>query len=402
MLADVRVFGLLGTALLLVVVGCSRPPAGSNGTTDPDQNAEQGVLAVRRAVLAHLAGEVITPLYADFLDRARALQQATERWRTSGEPADREAAQQTWREAMALWQRAELTQLGPAGAMGQVAGGEDLRDEIYAWPLGQRCFYDRVTLDEQYDDLASLPVNRRGLGALEYLLFVEEPGNGCPASSSINAGPWQALGDDEIWRRRGAYAAAAAADVAERAEALHTAWASGGGKFQSQLAGAGSGSEVYSSTQEALNALTSALFYLEKETKDMKLAQPAGLKDCDAMTCPAALESPWSGTSRDNILANLAGFELVFTGGPGDVPGFDSLLVAAGQKALAEAMTSDIATARAKLQGLDPDLAVQLVQDPDAVVDAHGALQGLVTRLKTEFVSVLDLELPRRVEGDND
>ena len=32
----------------------------------------------------------------------------------------------------------------------------------------------------------------------------------------------------------------------------------------------------------------------------------------------------------------------------------------------------------------------------------YDALRAIVAILKTEFISVLDLELPKRVEGDND
>ena len=44
--------------------------------------------------------------------------------------AERDAAKAAWRTAMTSWQRAEVYQLGPAGIMGQIAGGEDLRDAI--------------------------------------------------------------------------------------------------------------------------------------------------------------------------------------------------------------------------------------------------------------------------------
>src|SRR5690606_29393153 len=104
---------------------------------------------------------------------------------------------QAWREAMVLWQRAELTQLGPTGLMGSVLAGEDLRDEIYSWPLVNPCRIDQELVAKSYEDtdqLASALINLRGLDALEYLLFHDGPGNACAATVSINKdGSWDAI-----------------------------------------------------------------------------------------------------------------------------------------------------------------------------------------------------------------
>ena len=42
------------------------------------------------------------------------------------------------------------------------------------------------------------------------------------------------------------------------------------------------------------------------------------------------------------------------------------------------------------------------MKDPAGVKALYDSLRVIVVLLKTEFISVLDLELPKRVEGDND
>ena len=48
------------------------------------------------------------------------------------------------------------------------------------------------------------------------------------------------------------------------------------------------------------------------------------------------------------------------------------------------------------------DLAKALNTAPTSVLDLHAAVKSITDLLKTEFVSVLDLEAPQSVEGDND
>ncbi|MCA9603124.1 MAG: hypothetical protein KC417_13920, partial [Myxococcales bacterium] len=174
--------------------------------------------------------------------------------------------------------------------------------------------------------------------------------------------------------------------------------------FLDAVATAGDGSKVFSTSQAALNALSDAMFYVEKEVKDMKVGIPVGRTGCDDEICPEDVEAPFSGRSKEHILANLKGFELVFLGdAPGtDAEGFDDLLVSAGAEALATKIKGDITTSREALENVDGTLEEALVSDKQSVDDVYDAMNAFVRDLKTEFVSVLDLELPKRVEADAD
>ncbi len=378
--------------LCLLLLSC-----GDDTTVAPRPDA-----TLRRETAASLAREVVLPTLRDFARASAVLETTASAWGTSGTAVDRDAARDAWRAAMDLWQQAEVMQVGPAGPMGTTVGGEDLRDEIYSWPIVNPCRVDQELVEGAYADVdafAAENVNVRGLDALEYLLFYEGTTNRCSSLSRINSdGSWDAI-VGELPLRRAAYAATAATLVRRAADDLVGRWEGG---FLDALATAGAGSEVFPTAQEALNALSDASFYLDKETKDMKLAEPAGLSlDCMADTCPELRESRWANHSMPNIRNNLRGFRRVFEGSESG-RGFDDMLVDVGAGSVASRMAMLLDAADASAADVTTDVATALAADPNALLPTYDAIRTLTDLLKTEVVTVLDLELPRRAEGDND
>jgi predicted lipoprotein len=380
-------------AALSLLVACGKPT--------PETGEDPEAAERRRDVLTDLAQNVVMPAYADFATRASELRDAIDAWAESGDPADLTAAREAWKQAMLTWQVAELYQFGPAGAMGTTPGGQDLRDQIYSWPTRNPCRVDQELVEQAYTDAEAFreePVNVRGLDALEYLLHHEEPTNQCDPARSINAdGSWDGLDEAEIAARRAAYARTLGEDLVTSADALVNAWEEG---FQGELANAGDSSETYPTTHEALNSVSDAMFYVEADVKDMKLGEPAGLLNCASDTCPEAREFVWTSLNFEAVDANLDGFERLYTGG--DQLGFDDLLRDAGQDALADEMATKLDEARAQVGATEVSMSEALADDPTPVLEAHTKVKSLTDLLKTQFVGVLDLELPQRAEGDND
>ena len=388
--------GLLLALLVLATLTCSDPEAADPVTESPEAAMR------RRALLGALADNVYVPTYRSFSEKASTLATATAA--LADNPDGLAEAQNAWREAAAVWQRAEVMQIGPAGASEfDVAGAGDRRAEIYSWPQVNRCRVDQELVEGVFADagaFAGEPINVRGLDAIEYLLFRADSENDCAANSAINRdGTWAQLGDEELARRRRAYAATASALLSGEAAGLLQAWESG---FRDELAGAGDTSSTYPTTQAALNEVTNALFYLDTETKDMKLAQPLGLSDCDTATCPDQLESAWARASAPHIVANVRGVLAVWSGGDGD--GFDDLLTEIGAGDLAGEMRTklDAAVEACEQAGvLEADLAAEPPQTERGRA-CYDAIKGFTDLFKTQFLSVLDLEPPDRADGDND
>lgn len=399
-------------------VGCERTSyyASSGGTGEPSGSGPTGpssgpggggggATAASRAELIAAVATCTTSLYDEFRVAAAELDAASATAAQSGDPAAVEASRAAWRKAMGVWQQAELFQFGPAGPT-TTPGGQDLRAYVYSWPLVSRCLVEQTIVNQQYasDTFAVTGlINVRGLAAAEYLLFYPGTDNACSPESSINStGSWAALGASGLAARKRAYAAVLAKDLASRGASLHGLWA---GTFEAYLAKPGTGESPYESEQQALNAISDALFYMEESVKDLKLAAPLGLIDCEASVCPELLESQYARASKDHVRNNLLGFRriVVGCGADGEGVGFDDLLDYIGATDVATAMRDRTQAALSAVDAIEePTLAEALAADKASVVALHAAVKATTDVLKTDFVSVLDLELPKTVEGDND
>lgn len=362
---------------------------------DAGSDAAAGDAGPSRAdVVQGFADGIMLPALEAFEASSRALEAAATEYADDPSDSMRESAQQAWLETMADWQFLEMMLVGPAGTMMDVAGGEDIRDEIYSWPLTNPCRVDQETTEAAYaspDLLAAERVNVRGLDALEYLLFDADEENACSAVSAINAeGTWAALGD--VRERRARYVASAATLLAREGVRLHGTWRD---TFRDVMVGAPS--DLYASQQAVLNAISDALFYLDKEVKDMKLAGIAGVAEIMGAD---TRESRYANVSIAHVIANLDAFELVFTGGAG--VGYDDLLVEAGAGATASAMAAAIDAAQAEAASLESDVPTLLAENELALVPLYDRVKAITDLLKTEFITALDLDLPQRAESDND
>lgn len=387
----------------------TNPGAADGPTAGPSSGAGTDTLD-KRALLTSLGEKVFLPTYRDFAEAAAALESAAAAYADSGASADKEAAQQAWRDAMDIWQRAEVMRAGPAATMDAFhPGGQDLGDRIYSYPLlVNPCRVDQVLVEGLYADTSALSnqlVNTRGFDALEYLLFYEGTDNACAPQNDINStGSWNGI-VGELPERRADYAASAASILSDDADALVAAWE---GEFLAELSQAGAGSSLFDSDQAALNAVSDALFYLDKVTKDTKLAVPTGLSDCPTETCPGELELRQSGHSKEAIVQNLEGFRMVLTGGPrGEASnlGFDDWLVAVGDPSLALDMIDRLDAAIAAAEAIEFDDLDAALADPEGLeqtIALYHAVKKVTDLLKADFITVLDLEVPQAAAGDND
>lgn len=345
--------------------------------------------------------------YRDFEVHALAFDEAAKTNAAAPTDATANALKNAWLAANASWQVAETFRFGPAArSADEDAGAQEIRDQIYAWRFGGRCPVETALVDKLYatSSFGSSLINNRGLGAAEYLLFYPGADNECPDYSAINKnGTWAALGASETAARKRAYAEAVAADILKNTRKLLTAWDPAGGNFRKKLTQPGSGS-VYPNEQAALNAVWHGLFYVEKEVKDYKLGIPLGVSECVAGLCPEALESRYANVSTANIRQNYLGFRRLFQGCGGNYTGlgFDDWLDAIGAGELRGRMLTALDGAQKALDALDPPLEVSIAQNTARVWAVYLALKQLTDLMKSEFVTVLDLELPAGAGSDND
>ncbi|MEM8547751.1 MAG: imelysin family protein [Pseudomonadota bacterium] len=406
-------------ASLIILAGCgggggggSTPVAGPP-TPPPSNPPPVSGDDARRAVLADIGNEIILPALQAFDTNATGLQTATAAHAAAPtDAATKTAAQTAWNTAMDAWQRNEVLQVGPAGRSTNpdaVAGGQDFRDFIYSWPFTlDFCALEQAALDGDAVTSAT-PINITGLGALEYLLYTDMADASCAAQPDAAA--------------RAAHAERLADRIALLATSLLGRWDPAGGNFLEQWSTAGeSTSVVYPAPQDALDALSVALFYGEKITKDRKVAQPAGLPATglvcsQPISCPEFLESPLSERSGRNLIINFETFRDVFTGLNGGM-GMNELLTGIDRDDLATEIITGLDAALVQLEAIEMtggfDAAVAAIANRDECVNAFSASSGvppcaLLGFMKTAMdtfrgpiVASLNLAVPQTAAGDND
>ncbi len=390
-----------------IICAAALAACSSNGT---DSGNGGGIAPAfdRTAMLTSIADRAIMPAYTAFAAEAEALRTAVQAFDEAIGEADeadkKAAAQSAWRSAMGAWQEAELTLVGPAGPNSR-RGGQGLRQRLYSWPADNPCRVQQELVRQRFAELDAQTDNAYGLDALEYLLFEESTEAVCPPQVDIIAdGSWNALiASGDLPEVRGRYASAAAELIRQDAVGLLAAWENG---FRDQFAGAGQSGSVYPTAQAAIDDLFAALYYIELQTKDEKLGAVAGLNSrCLNDSCPEVAELPIADASRESIRRNVRGFAAVLFGGDPDDPravGFDDFLAAAGAAALAEDLRQRVEAAEAAVQDVEPSMLQAIVSDKEELSAQFGALTELTDILKSQFVSVLALEIPREGAADND
>ncbi len=396
----------------LLLSGCNQDSSSSAGE-DYNQKKDTDTEFNQLAMITHLTDNVITPTFENFLSQAQQQSTSVTEY-CSAEQAfakqeidqqtlttAHDAAQGQWRATMDIWQQAELMLLGPLkdddGA---------LRNKIYSWPTVNSCgvdydvvyFLDGTVNGKPYDITLRTP-SRKGLAALDYLLFNPNLAHSC----DITAAPptWDNLTPTEQKIARCNFASEVAKDITNNATTLLDLWTAADG-YANKLKQAGSTGSEFETEHDAVNRISDVMFYLDSSTKDGKLAEPLGLvvNECGAQACPEAVESKYSAHSLINILNNLIGFEKLLTGSEGQ--GFAEYLNDVGDEETANAMTSDISNAISAINAYEQSLAETLANNPSQVEQTHADVKKVTDKLKTDFINSLALELPKTSAGDND
>jgi predicted lipoprotein len=388
----------VASVMLLAFTACP-PPA----PVEADAEA-------KRTVLTNVVNRVVIPSTEGFVTEAEALQTSLEAWqaarRTGLATTERDAAKAAFRTAFLRWQRLEMFAFGPAGTAPAFTLGLGLRDSVYAWPTINACRIDTVVADKLYASTSFFDtalVSSTGLATIEALLFSELTTNACAATASINAnGTWAAISADELSLRRAEYASVAAAAVAKNARALRDAWKDGAAQ---KFSTAGLKDSGFTSASAGLDQVFAAMFEADLLLKDDRIGVPAGLvpSKCTSVPCPERAEAIPSGLSREAIVANIDALRALLHGDFDETGhGFDALLELRGASSLTADMDAALVDAKAKAQALNGPIDQAVVNQLSAVQVLHASVRDFTTLLKSQFVTVLSLQVPAEGAGDAD
>lgn len=410
---------LISVALASVILtACGESTSSSQGdgfNEDKNTNTDfnQGQL------VASLVDHVITPTFEQFSGLAQAQHDAIESYcqqellfeqeaTDSQSVADSKlAAQTSWREAMNIWQQAEMMQLEPL-----LNGDGALRNNIYSWPDKNTCgvdldvtYFKEGTVNGQPYDITKRIASRKSMVAMEYLLFNDKLAHSCTGPTKPEG--WN--NQTEQYRKvaRCEFATEIAKDVRNNSQTLLTAWLGNGSDvagYANRLKAAGTEGSEFATEHDAVNKLSDALFYLDVFTKSKKIAEPVGIEfnPCGSQPCPEVVEATYSHHSLENIVNNIQAFKLFIQGGGDNAIGFRDYLLDVGDKATADGLDADIEQVLASAQAYQATLAETLVTNPEQVQQTHNEVKNITDKLKSDFITSLALELPKTAAGDND
>ena len=395
----------------LLLTACSDDINSEAGADFNDGNKEPTVTTDfnRNALLTDIADQVIVPTIQSLVDQANVQTLAVDAYCEATKNSESDAAEkastakQEWRNTMNIWQQVEIMQLGPL-----LDNDSSLRNKMYSWPIVNHCTVDQdvghfelgIFAGRDYD-ITTRTDTRRGLDALEYLLYNDNLAHSC-SKDSLAPDNWDQRPAQERVEARCSYASEVALDVENSAKELLTAWQGDSGFAQSLKNAADS--NKFDDEQDAINRITDAMFYIDSVTKDAKLAAPIGLSSnsCGNASCVEDIESRLSQHAIENIKYNLIGLQKLFIANDESNNGFDDFLTAVDAETLAQTMKQDIQSAIDAANAFNLDFEQAVVNQPEQVQNLHQAVKVVTDNLKSVFITYLALELPITSAGDAD
>lgn len=325
----------------------------------------------------------------------------------------RQAAQNAFKAAMPVLQHS-LSHSAKEQGLGPALDGERGIEVVYSWPLTSSCNIDFKLAENNANP--GHAINRRGMDALEYLLFVDPNSNHTCDSTEIQLETFNALSEAVKQLRRCNYMKAVIADVVITTNKIKERWDPADGDFLGTM------KNSHLDVLVTLNNIADAMYYLADVGKEDKLDQPMGggrtgtTPSCgtDAV-CPADVESPNAKISLDNLIANTVSFqELYYGGSPANKAtnvGFDDWLIAEeGNNTLAEKLGTDITTVLSDLNLLKTHCTSLYMATSTVTSDCFtrleefydGPFQNMTQSWRDDVLPILKLQPPQGSLNDAD
>ncbi len=353
-----------GTLLLVSVAGACAPVALSDGE--------------RRVALRQTTEQVILPTYAELAQRSRELSSLLEELESAPAQADLDTIRQAYLDTRPALEQAEAFAFGPAAEQRATVALDQT-------PIDTAKVEAELASDAELSvaHLRALGANKRGLHAIEYLLF---PADDEELSAAL-------LADDTIGQRRRQFASGAASIVADKADQLYQAWAPEFGNYAGRFSQPGAPDSVQSNVQAGLDTLLNQAVVLSEVVANVKLGKPLGL-DTGGKVDVTAQESERAGASLTDIRANLHGIRNVYLGtrDGSSATSLSSLVHAKSPSADADARAA-LAEVEAALASIPEPLTLALREAPETVTDAYEATKALKRVLATEVLGTLGASL---------
>ena len=321
-------------------------------------------------VLRALVEQVLVPNTAAVVESSQQLEGTLARLAEAPGIAALGAARAAWQRALLSWKRVEVFRHGPIADM-----NSSLR--VMFWPVRTPALDALLQGSEAIDEasIEAMGVDRRGLFALEYLLYSADSDERIAAEFGGAA-------------RRAQLARLLAGNISIHAQRASRSLGNGK-KLADEFAAGG---------QESLSRLIATLSDRVENVFARRLARVSTLAKSGRLVA-SELEGGSSGTSQQIAITYLRATEQLYLGVLED-RGL-SALVKARSPALDEALRAAFRDAIGAVEGLGMPLEIAAVRDAAKLESAASVVKKLERALKTELTSTLGLTLTfSSLDGD--
>jgi predicted lipoprotein len=332
----------------------------------------------RRVALRETTEQVILPTYTELSDKTAELAALLDELVAGPQAFDLGALRAAYLVARAPLKEADAFGFGPAVELGASAALD--QSPVDASKIDAELSSDA---DLTVAHLRSLGANKRGLHAIEYLLF---PADDAELEAAL-------LSPEASGERRRQFAAAAGSIVAEEAEELRRAWAPGDGDYASRFSQPGGADSVSREVQAGLDTLLNETVVLIEGVANLKLGRPLGVAT-GGKIAPETQESERASASLSDMLANLRGIRNIYLGTrDGSVGTSLSSLVHAKSPSVDVRVRAALADTEAALRAIPEPFTTALEEEPGTVQAAYDTTKALKRVLATEALGTLGASL---------
>jgi len=396
---------ILSSALFLTACGGS---SSSSSTSQADACDElKSDTFDCSTMLTDLVEQGVRPLVSELkVQLAQINTDTVEYCKDTNDSANLTAAKNAWLASMVTLEQLQAMEFGPS------ANAETGLRSFYSWQETSPLNIDlAIAANTQSGEGLSLINNRKELTAIEYILF--SPGTITnTASQNADMQAWiVATGGDttQIQNDRCEYAKLVTANLATKAVEFENSW-------NTYVLAAEAGSK-----QSAANIATDAMFFADKQIKDVKV-KAALPQTSEGVFDSSKLESQFANVSKDHLINNLEGLKRIFTAN-GEGVGIDDYLVAAGQSDVATTMINQLDAAIENLNDIEGTLISAVdngvsfeacsvlanngssetgLSDIDELCKFQHTIAEFTDTLKGDFVISTSFTIPSSASGDND
>lgn len=326
----------------------------------------------RKPILENLQSNIIMPTYKDFIERAKSLDTAISTFNENPTAARLTAVREQWKVVAISWKAAELFNFGPI---------KDflITNTIDYWPTDPTGIENSIKLyTPEPNYLASQGSNKKGIPAIEYLLFHAEK---------------NIIIDSFQQEKRKAYLSLLSKDLVTSIERVNSEWIN--------TYGASFASKTGNKAKDGLTLVANQMIAVIEEVKSMKIGEPAGKMGLKQLE-PNKVESPYANLSAEMAAENIRGIKRVFNGEDGI--GMDDYLVNLDIKdendqLLSERINQHIDKIEKSFAAIQPSLQQAIIDKNPALDALYLQLIDLSILVHNDMMSQLDL---LTVYSDND